>query len=140
MWVFLLKQHSLHKKKQPPIGRLFLFAYLAGIRTGAGENGAPGADEAVPQFPQPRRFASLSLYGEVRKRHCGKAVVRAEPGPARSSGNPTEVRQKKDCYFNKAAILFNMQCCLNGRNMLTFSIDTFEMAYSFIRTMLGGLP
>ena len=100
----------------------------------------PGADEAAPQFPQPRRFASLSLYGEVRKRHCGKAVVRAEPGPARSSGNPTEVRQKKDCYFNKAAILFNMQCCLNGRNMLTFSIDTFEMAYSFIRTMLGGLP
>ena len=37
----------------------------------------PGADEAAPQFPQPRRFASLSLYGEVRKRHCGKAVVRA---------------------------------------------------------------
>ena len=100
----------------------------------------PGADEAAPQFPQPHRFASLSLYGEVRKRHCGKAVVRAEPGPARSSGNPTEVRQKKDCYFNKVAILFNMQCCLNGRNMLTFSIDTFEMAYSFIRTMLEGLP
>ena len=50
----------------------------------------PGADEAVPQFPQPRRFASLSLYGEVRKRHCGKAVVRAAtwPPPQRRS-NPT---------------------------------------------------
>ena len=67
----------------------------------------PGADEAAPQFPQPRRFASLSLYGEVRKRHCGKAVVRAarRPPPQRRS-NPTEVRQKKDCYFNKIAILY----------------------------------
>ena len=133
-------------QKSPPLGGDFCIKRVGfeerGSEWSAGGNcGAapPGADEAAPQFPQPRRFASLSLYGEVRKRHCGKAVVRAEPGPARSSGNPTEVRQKKDCYFNKVAILFNMQCCLNGRNMLTFSIDTFEMAYSFIRTMLGGL-
>ena len=54
----------------------------------------PGADEAVPQFPQPRRFASLSLYGEVRKRHCGKAVVRAEPGPARRRGIPPKSARK----------------------------------------------
>ena len=68
----------------------------------------------------------------------GGSQSRARARP--QAGNPTEVRQKKDCYFNKVAILFNMQCCLNGRNMLTFSIDTFEMAYSFIRTMLEGLP
>ena len=124
-------------QKSPPLGGDFCIKRVGfeerGSEWSAGGNcGAapPGADEAAPQFPQPRRFASLSLYGEV---------LRAEPGPARSSGNPTEVRQKKDCYFNKVAILFNMQCCLNGRNMLTFSIDTFEMAYSFIRTMLGGL-
>ena len=115
-------------QKSPPLGGDFCIKRVGfeerGSEWSAGGNcGAapPGADEAAPQFPQPRRFASLSLYGEVR------------------SGNPTEVRQKKDCYFNKVAILFNMQCCLNGRNMLTFSIDTFEMAYSFIRTMLGGL-
>ena len=101
-----------HRKENPAYQNvcrwLFLFAYLAGIRTGAVVNGAPGelrrraagADEAAPQFPQPRRFASLSLYGEVRKRHCGKAVVRAEPGPARSSGNPTEVRHVRiHCYY-----------------------------------------
>ena len=54
----------------------------------------PGADEAAPQFPQPRRFASLSLYGEVRKRHCGKAVVRAALPGAEKGGTPFPQRSK----------------------------------------------
>lgn len=47
----------------------------------------PGADKAEPQFPQPRRFASPSFYGEERKRHCDKAGVRAYYGVGEASGS-----------------------------------------------------
>ena len=53
----------------------------------------PGADEARPQFPQPRRFAGRGFMPRPGNGKCGKAEVRAatRPPPRRGS-NPTEVR------------------------------------------------
>ena len=76
----------------------------------------PGADEAKAQFPQPRRFARPSLYGEGRKRQTrqggGDFAFSPLPSPHPSNDKrgvlapllkyPAPVQEQKNSLLNTA--------------------------------------